>query len=126
MEGEFLSVLAKAFLRRAPAHRPIALTPAAHHVKVFQREPCGVNLCMAGRARSLRAVLLELLADRHCSARIGLDCGHTRWWRRWWLAKNSFHDPRPAQHRGGGSAICRHLQDARLSHEPTTRIVFWQ
>jgi len=74
-KGETLAVLADAGGFFAFAQRTVLPAPTSEYVKVFQREARRINLRVADIARRLRAVFVELLADRRCAARIGFTAG---------------------------------------------------
>src|SRR4051812_39743795 len=56
----------------------IAIAPAPHDIEVFQGEALRIDLVMTGGATRVGAMLVELLADGHCSTGIGIDSGHAR------------------------------------------------
>src|SRR5438105_7023733 len=99
VEREFLSAFGDAPRQFAFGLRTIAVAPAAHHIKVLQREPRRINLGVAGVAGFQGAMFVELLADGHRAANVRIDGRHTRRLGRRFLAEDALHDPRAAHHR---------------------------
>src|SRR6185369_17882601 len=101
----------------------IAVTPAAHNIEAFKREPGRIDLTVTGSASSIGPMTIELLADRDSPSYIRFEGGHTAG-RGGVEAEDAFHDPNATKHRRGGGAVSSNLEDACLCHDSTANRLF--
>src|ERR1044071_2580261 len=77
VEGERLTRKADArFGFDALGESAIPITPAAHDVEAFKRKSGRIDVAVAGGTSGIRAVTVELLADRDRASDIGLQSWH--------------------------------------------------
>ena len=63
MEREFLTAFGDPDRQFAAGFGSVSLAPAAHDIKILEREPCRIDFCMAHIASLQRAMAVELLPD---------------------------------------------------------------
>ena len=119
MEGEGLSVLTDTDLGRLAIEGAVTFPEAAHDVEALQREAGRVDPSVARSARLERAMLLQLLTDRHGPPGVRLDGGYAggRGWRL--AAEDALHDPGAADDGRSRGAVGGHLEHRGLRHETT-------
>src|ERR1043166_5301423 len=121
------AVLAEALFRqRLARNRTVAIAPASHHIEALEREARRIDFAMARRASLVRAMLVELLANRDRAANVRLDRDYGRGWRRRDFAEDPLGDPHAAQHRRGRRAVRGYLEHAGLRHQPAAHAVGWE
>src|SRR5687767_7501944 len=71
----------------------ITVPPCAHDIEALQRESLRVDLVVAAGTALVGPMLVELLPNRYGSARVRINGGYSRRWRRHHPAEDTLADP---------------------------------